>query len=484
LSIPCPHTHLPEHLLIDSEQSTSTAIQECSECHGLIQYCPHCERANRFVAQYCVECGTRLTAQDATVTELLRPGEIRQAAQAPSHYSLDDCLQLPEGHRPFMWFSAFEGLLLLTRDNATKASPLALHFLPNYDFYIHSGIVLTRAFPAYTTWLQKPVVSQQGLFIATENELQFFSTHGYESIFEPQDWQPPSGCHIRAIALDKEGHPFLLISDQHDRLLLFLGNAQSGQWGETVIDLETKAEESGYAIAVNKAMPAWCAVYAGHELLLVDLKNTSVQHRLTLRNGIKPERLFSDSLKTAYFEPFLIGSSLSSLRCIIPIASKDSHEFKAGVARFEDSRADPPKTQAFSRETWLLPDPWGLGFVVWSEEAVQRYEGHQPRADEKEEGGKFSGVTPLQTPNWFVGQAQSDARYPFEPEIEMLLFSARQHEDRYHLNLECRPKLSNASGVKVPGMPPLQSYGRLFIALQENQNETTPITVYTMQIAC
>jgi hypothetical protein len=479
LSIPCPHTHLPEHTLNDFAQST--AIETCSECHGLIQYCPHCQRANRFVARYCVECGTRLKAQEAALTTLLRPGEIRQAAQAPSHYSLDDCLQLSEGHRPFMWFSTFEGLLLLSRDKATKTAPLALHFLPNYDFDMHSGLVLSKDFPAYTTWIQKPLISEQGLFIATENELQFFSSHGYASIFEPQSWQPPSGCQIRAIALNKAGHPFLLISDQQGHLLLFLGNAQSGQWGETVVDLNKQAEENGYAIAISKAMSEYCAIYDGQELLLLDLKNTSVEHRLSFSNGIQPARLFSDNLKSPYFEPFLIGPHLNALRCIIPMNAEN--EFKAGVVRFEDTRVDPPKTQAFSRESWLLPDPWGLGFVVWSEEGVQRYEGHQARMDEREEGGNFSGIMPLQTPQWFVAQSQSHTNYAFEPEIEILCFSAHQHEDRYHLNLACRPKLSNASGIKVPGMPPLHAYGRLFIALQETQNETTPITVYTMQIA-
>ena len=131
MSIICPHTHEPvSHILNDYEQSDTSVLEECFECHGLIQYCPHCEQANRLAAHHCVQCGHQLTVPTSRLTQLLRPGEIRQSAQAPDRYSLNDCLQLPENHRPFMWFSALEGLLVLSKDPTARALPLALNFLP------------------------------------------------------------------------------------------------------------------------------------------------------------------------------------------------------------------------------------------------------------------------------------------------------------------------------------------------------------------
>jgi hypothetical protein len=483
LPILCPHTHQPaKHALNDFEQVAP--IQECPECHGLIQYCPHCERANCLAAHYCVECGTQLTIPTLVPTQLLRPGEIRQAVQTPSHYSLDSSLQLPAGHRPFMWFSVQEGLLTLSQNRTSRTLPLALHFIPGYRFEIQAGILLTNQFPSYTLWVQQPLVSQQGLFIATEKELQYFPTHGYENIFAPQHWQPSQDAKIRAMALGENGHPLILVSDHNNRLRLLLGNAQSGQWGNQQIDLEKSADEGGYAIAVGKAASESCAIYDGHELQLIDIKQKIVKHTLQLEKAVRPDRLFNESrTKESYFEPFLMGTKGSSVRCIIPIKSVQSDKpQQAGVARFDESHATPTQTQNFSSDAWLLPDPWGIGFTMWSDEAVQRYEGYQPSW--QEEGGNFSGVTPLLTPYWFIGQAQmvSGAHYA-QAGTEIVVFSTHQSDDRYHINLECRPSLSNVEGSKVVGMPPLQSNGRLFIALRETQDETAPVTVYTMQIA-
>lgn len=481
MSTLCPHTHQPEHPLNCSEQP-AVDTQECLECHGLIKYCSHCERANRFAAHYCVECGSQLAAPILAPTQLLRPGEIRQAAQAPSYYSLDGSLQLAEGHQPFWWVSAQEGLLVLSRNKTIKALPLALHFLPGYQFDIQAGIELTNQFPSYITWIQQPLLSNQGLFVATENELQYFPTHGYENIFAPQRWQTSSGAKIRALALAEDGQPLILVSDHDNRLQLLIGNTQLGQWDNSQIDLKKSADEGGYAIAVGKATPELCAVYTGDELQLIDLKKASVQQTLELSESIKPVRLFAERTKTHYFEPFLIGAE-NSLRCIIPVKSMSSQKpKKAGVVRFDGNQSVPTKTQEFTIDTWLLPDPWGIGFTAWSSEAVQRYEGHQ--VSQEDEGGKFALVPPLLTPNWFVGQTQvASSSYSDSNDTEIVVFSSNQYEDRYNINLECRPKLANVEGSKVAGMPPIQSNGRLFIALRETNNETAPVTVYTMQIA-
>jgi len=475
LAILCPHTHQAKHEFSQSE--TAATIESCPECHGLIKYCPHCQRANRLAAHYCVECGTQLMVQAKVPSQLLLPGEIRQEAKALSHYSLDNSLQLPEGHRPFMWFSVQEGLLVLTKNQAQKALPLALHFLPDYQFD-SDVLLLTEDFPSYTTWIQQPLVSTQGLFVACEDKLQYFPTHGYDSLFAPQYWRPDPGYKILAIALGEDGHPFLLVSDSENNLQLLLGNAQSGQWGNTQINLEKPTNEGGYAIAVGRSVPELCAVYDGNELLLVNLTSKTVQHQLQLKDAvIPPDALFHNRVKAPYFEPFLIGTQTDSLRCIIPVSLS---ALKAGVVSFQGSQATPVNTSEFKMGSWLLPDPWGVGFIVWSEAAVQRYEGHQPSWQDG--GGDFSLVVPLQTPHWFVGQAQEVSSSGYGPETnEIVVFSTRQSEDRYSINLECRPQLSNVEGGKVAGMPPIQSNGRLFIALRDTNDDT--VTVYTMQIA-
>lgn len=478
MSILCPHTHQPDHALNDFDPAA--AIQECPECHGLIQNCPHCEHVNRLAARYCVECGAQLTVPTLIPNQLLRPGEIRKVAQTPTHHELDSCLQLPEGHNPFMWFSVQEGLLVLSKNKTSRTLPLALHFLTGYRFEIKTGILLTNQFPSYTLWVQQPLISQQGLFIATENELQYFPTHGYEKIFAPQRWQPAQGAKIRAIALGENGEPLILVSDNNNRLQLLLGDAQSGQWGNQQIDLEKSADEGGYAIAVGKAIPEFCAVFDGKELQLIDIKRKFIKHTLELEKAVIPDRLFYECrIQKSYFEPFLIGTKGNLMRCIIPVESVQSDKPRqAGVARFDESHAAPTKTQSF--DGWLLADPWGIGFTIWSDETIQRYEGHQPSW--QEEGGNFSGIMPLLTPYWFVGQAQVISGYA-QTGTEIVVFSTQKSEDRYHINLESRPTLSNVEGSKVVGMPPLQSNGRLFIALREPQNETAPVTVYTMQIA-
>lgn len=474
----CPHTHQHEHTLNPSEPLTD--IQECPECHGLIKYCHHCERANRLAARHCVQCGTQLTIPSSVPAQLLRPGEISQVAQAPSHHPLESSIRLPDNHHPYMWFSVQEGLLILSKNKTSTAKPLALHFLPGYRFDVHAGKLITERFPPYKTWIQQPLVSDQGLFIATENELFYFPTHGYDTIFAQQSWQPPSGYKIRAITLDKNGQALILVSDHNNLMQLFLGNTQSGQWSKTKIDLEKTAVDGGCAIAVGKATPDLCAVYDGYELLFVDLKGASVQHRITLKDAVKPVQLFFERAKTAYFEPFLIGTQGDSVRCIIPVKSGiDEKPRQAGVVKFESSRAIPTKTKEFPLDTWILPDPWGLGFMVWSQNAVQRYEGHQPSWDE--EGGNFSLVQPLQTAHWFVGQAAS-ASYGAEV-TEIVVISATMDDDRYKLRLKSRPSLQNVMESKVAGMPPIQSNGRLFLALRESNNETAPVIVYTMQIA-
>jgi hypothetical protein len=412
-------------------------------------------------------------------TRLLPPGAIRQAAQVPSHYLLDDYLSLPKKHRPFMWFSALEGLLVLTRDSTTKTLPLALHFLPGYRFDTQGGILLTNDFPAYPTWIQKPLISQQGLFIATEDQLLYFPTHGYKTIFALQRWQPKNGNKIKAISLNNAGHPLILLRDNNNYLQLLLGNAQSGFTDNTkMIDLDKPADEAGYGIATGQILHEWCAIYDGHELLLVNLKSASLEHKLELKNAIKPARYFLERTDDAYFEPFLIGSARASLQCIIPVL-KDSQQFQAGVVRFDDDTTDPLNTQIFRSGTWVLPDPWGVGFIVWSMDTIERYEGHQPapKADEEVQGGNFSGIEPLQTPHWLVGQAQTDSTYQTTPSTEIFVFSTRQHEDRYYLRSECQPKLSNVEGGKIVGMPPLQSNGRLFIALRETHHEIPHITM-------
>lgn len=480
MSIVCPHSHEPApHIFSGDEQSDITAINECFECHGLIQYCPYCEQANRLAAHHCVQCGHQLAVPTSTLTQLIRPGEIRQAALAPDHYSLNDCLQLSENHRPFMWFSALEGLLVLSRDSSARGLPLALHFLPGYRFDIQAGLVLTTKFLPYTHWIQLPLVSEQGLFVASDNELQYFPSHGYQNLFAQQRWQPPIGSKIRAIALDSSGHPIILVSDHSNHLRLLLGNTQSGEWGNPSIDLDKPAEQSGYAIAIGNAMPDCCAVYDGNELILIDLKSAAVQKRLELTVGVKPALLFDERARLPYFEPFLIGTTNESLRCIIPITSKNAQHFQAGVVRFDGS-AEPTKTQEFPLGTWLLPDPWGNGFMVWSKEAVQRYEGHQPSLSE--EGGNFSGLKPLLSRHWLVGQTQIDLEYNFNSNTEIVVFSAHQQEDRYQITLECRPTLSNIEGNKIVGMPPLHSKGRLLIALRQ-PDESAPVIVYTLQIA-
>jgi len=230
-----------------------------------------------------------------------------------------------------------------------------------------------------------------------------------------------------------------------------------------------------------------CAVYDGNELLLVDLNGVSDIHRLELKNAdaVKPpDVLFSKRNREPYFEPFLIGTSTQNLRCIIPVTYSAEKPLKAGVIRFEGSRAAPINTPEFTRDTWLLPDPWGVGFTVWSENAVQRYEGPQSSWKDEDGGGDFSLVLPLQTAHWFVGHAQVVSRSSYGPETnEIVVFSISQSDDRYSINLECRSQLSNVEGGKVAGMPPIQSNGRLFLALRDTNDDTAPVTVYTMQIA-
>jgi hypothetical protein len=389
---------------------------------------------------------------------------------------------LPNKHNPFLWFSVEEGLLVLSQNQTSQQSPLALHFIPSYRFEI-TGQLITQDCPPYPTWIQQPLVSKQGFFLATETELQYFPTHGYEKIFEPQSWQPPAGYQIHAIALDNEGQPLILVSDDNQKMQLFFGNVQSGQWGESKIDLDKTANNnSGYSIAVGKAVPKLCAIYDGQELLLVDIENLSVQQNVRLNDAlIRPDSLFHRRAQTAYFEPFLIGTQGDSLRCIIPVNSRnDKKPRQAGVVRFGSNNTTPIKTQQFQLDSWILPDPWGLGFMIWSDQAVQRYEGPQVSWDE--EGGNFSLVQPLQTPHWFVGQA-SLSRGRREEDTEIIIISASKENDRYNLRLRNRPTLQNVRGTKVAGMPPIQSNGRLFIALRETNNETASVIVYTMQIA-
>lgn len=462
MPIICPHTHQSEHVFNEQE---NFVYQQCSECYGLIQFCPHCNRANRLLAHFCVECGHELNLSNLIPTKLLRPGEIRQAAQAPSHYSLDHILQLPENYRPFMWFSAAEGLLVLSHNHTSMTLPLLLHFIPAYQLDIQTGaILLTESIPSYTAWIQQPLISQQGLFIATQQELHYFPTHGYEQIFAPQIWQPAAGCKIRAIAIGEDGYPLKLISNNHLQLI----------FGDKIVDLENAANDAGYAIAVAKATPNLCAVYGNHELVLIDLNQQNVVQNIhNLSEAVQAAVLFHERLRNfSYFEPFLIGSN-DSLRAIIPVTTNNSQKpLKAGVVRFDDLNATPTKTNGFPFNTWILADPWGMGFTVWSTEMIEHYEGHQ--ASWHEEGGNFAGVIPLLTPYWFVAQDNS---------TELLFFSTTKHEDHYSIILECRTQLSNVQGTKVAGMPPIQSNGRLFIALRENHNETSPVTVYTMQIA-
>ena len=475
----CPHTPQYEHTFTPDDSSSD--IHQCNECQGLIKYCQHCEQANRLTARHCVQCGHLLSIPTSVPSKLLRPGEIRQAVQAPSHYPLNNSLNLPNNHDPFMWFSVEEGLLVLTQNKTSQEYPLALHFIPSYLFNSNNSTLITEDCPPYQTWIQQPLVSQQGFFIATENKLQYFPTHGYENIFEPQSWQPPSGFQILAIALDKDGQPLILVSDNDDhKMQLFLGNIQSGQWGKTKIDLNKTANNSGYSIAVGKAVPELCAIYDGSELLLVNLRTASVQQQVTLNDGLRPVRLFYERARTAYFEPFLIGNTGDSPRCIIPVNSRnDEKPRQAGVVRFGNNNPNPTKTEQFKLDSWILPDPWGLGFMIWSEQAVQRYEGHQPSWNEA--GSNFSQVQPLQTPHWFVGQASSSRGR--QENTEILIISATKENDRYNLTLSSQQILQNVNGTKVAGMPPIQSNGRLFIALRGTNNGTNSVIVYTMQIA-
>ncbi len=461
MPIICPHTHQSEHVFTEQE---NIVYQQCSECYGLIQFCQFCSRANRLLAHFCVECGHKLNLPNLIPSQLLRPGEIRQAAQAPSHYSLDGILQLPENYRPFMWFSAAEGLLVLSQNQTSMSLPLLLHFIPAYQLDIYSGaILLSKSISSYATWIQQPLISQQGLFIATQQELHYFPTHGYEQIFAPQIWKPDAGSKIRAIAIGEDGHPLILVSNNHLQLI----------FADKIVDLENAANDGGYAIAVAKAAPNFCAVYGNNELVLIDLNQENVVKNIqNLSESVQAAPLFHESLKNfSYFEPFLIGTN-DSLRAIIPVTTNNSQKpLKAGVVRFDDLNATPTKTNDFPLNTWILPDPWGIGFILWSTEIIEYYEGHQ--ASWHDEGGNFAGVIPLLTPYWFVAQDNG---------TELLFFSTKKHEDRYSISLECRTQLS-IQATKVAGMPPIQSNGRLFIALRENHNETSPVTVYTMQIA-
>ena len=471
----CPHTHQSKHTF--SPEESSSDIHQCNECLGLIKYCQDCEQANRLAAHYCVQCGHLLSIPTSVPSQLLRPGEIRQGVQAPSHYPLNNSLNLPNNHNPFMWFSAEEGLLVLSQDKTSQDYPLALHFIPSYRFEI-TGQLITPDCPPYKTWIQQPLVSQQGFFIATENKLQYFPTHGYENIFEPHSWQPPSGYQILAIALDNEGQPLILVSDNDQNMQLFLGNVQSGKWGDTKIDLDKIANGDGYSIAVGKAVPKFCAIYDGRELILVDLQTAFVEEKVSLNEGLIPVKLYYYRARMPYFEPFLIGSNGNLPRCIIPINLRNDHK-KAGVVSFDAPSASPTKTSQFKLDSWILPDPWGLGFMIWSDQAVQRYEGHQVSWDEA--GGDFAQVQPLQTPHWFVGQASlSSGR---QENTEILIFSAIKENDRYNLTLSNQEILKNVKGTKVAGMSPIQSNGRLFIALGETNNGTVSVIVYAMQIA-
>ena len=479
-TIPCPHQF--------EARDNSLGPQTCDKCGLSLRYCPECDELNRIQARFCTRCGQPLDANHTRSHPLAKTGEMREAASDPPGYSLNDSLGLTDDDEVLFWLGSPDGVFVLGTTVSSPRSPACLYWIPAFVFGHKSGQCLSDNLPAVTEWIQRPLVSAEGVFIACRDRMHFFPAHGYSTPFPEMVWKPTqSSTKLLSFCFDGFGNPVLATARDDGEVELLFGNTQAGDWQTTenhVVPLSLNFGDTGLVAGHTKLISNSIWLYDGRILGVFNTETGQIDHRVELQDAAAPHSTLESRFRRGYFDPFIFNAPDNQLSIVYPCltSSVTDRNIKPAVIKLNGASSqsrifDDPNIQ------WVQPDPNEQGFFVGTDNAFKYYEGNlSPSFNDG--NVKPQRVPPTVFANWVLLQLNGSVGTGGNNKSDrasLQIIKSSQIQGKRRLKNECRLALPN-TGLGHPGMPPLSHREHIFVALSQSTGRSAPIKIYDLQI--
>jgi len=359
----CPH---PYEAMSHGFQAARGDRTVCQVCGGRVRACAGCGALNRAASNFCVQCG-RPVPHRRMVARLLAPKLLRDGIEAAigRPMMLSHLLQLGTDESALLWRGAAAGAFVFSRREA--GGPMRLHLVDPHVFYGGRARALCERLPAAETWLCEPVISEQGVFVASMQGVTALRAHGGEEPYEQVCWQPPPGTILRAAARDADGGLLLLASEGDDRAVLLAGNGQDEEWHPLAsLPLSLPADTGAWIGVIPGTGTVWLA--ANKRMMLVDRAKRELVAQQAFGDIGMVEPLWHRRHRQGQFEPIVLAAGEDHAPVLVLAVAEGT-----GSAVLQARIGDGTPARAVARmgsRGWAAADAAGTGFLLEDENGI------------------------------------------------------------------------------------------------------------------
>lgn len=473
----CPHTHEPVPHTADFDESGG-AVQSCSICGGLIRQCSNCDTLNRQAASFCRRCGQGLAQPPSDQQRLVTPGELERRLSTAEQTPLELVFQIPEASVLVHWLLSADGLFLFVEQ--PYLAQVNVYRAPITDFPVPEGDLLNISYPLPATdrWVDEPLVTKHGLFLAAADALHFFPAHGDANYLAQRVWSVPVGHRLEALCPCDNGRCALFIvnaetSGPTSALLLYQGNTQTREW-QLALELDLPAAQ-GYGYVSGPARGACEAdiwVYNGTEIIFIALNRTPVvKRRFPVVQGQEPQQSFKGRARGGFFQPFVMTNATKAGQFVYP--GKPRNGGQASIAVLDLTTGGERNWGELRIGDWLRPDPWGEGILMRHGKQLEHVVSGTITWSR---AGDFTDMPPTLAQTWMAAVKAGSIGTPgsYDSILQLNLFEFVRKAE----GIAVESLVTYPTGYRsIPGLAPLTTDGWLVYAGSNNATDEPTIAV-------
>lgn len=458
----CPHPFDPDG---HAFQPTRGSVEICKTCNGPVVSCPLCRQGNRSAARFCVHCGARMLPP-RSASKLLPRQTIRDGFQTSGERTLglSSLLNLPNGWIPFFWCGGTAGVFVFS---LRESGPVRLDLIEGASLFVGRSRTLATNLPDASTWVTRPLLTEDGLFIVTRSGVEFFRAHGGRQPFERMSVPTPvQGGRIQGAGIDDRGVILLAISGPRGGVTAFASNGQGESWLPAAEISLTLGENDGAWIGGFEGDGTlW--VLADKSLMLVRRSSGDriASHSLPSLGGIG--LLWRTRMANGLFDPLVIASGATETALIVHSGGREAGEGgQAQYLRIGDT-VQPRILSRFAGQSWISVGVEPGSVLVGTGDRIQEFAAGQPRGNPVIMEGA-TDIPPLVASGWLaaIRPLQSASAMAAEHGAELRFFERPTHGGGgLEQSVSVRMK-----GVPSRGLPPLLIGGVMIVVTKAGRD--------------
>lgn len=479
----CPYRFATECPDDDTEQRQDP--YRCAGCGQQVRHCAACATRNRTLARFCRHCGAALMPLPDEDYRLCSPGEVAEAVEEPQRFPLEKILGLGNDSRADLWLAHDDGLFVIATQIDRQDAPVSLYFLHQMMFRHGAARVLASSLPGIDRWLDLPLVVGQGLFLATDDAIDFFPSHGADDLFQHIRWQPQAGERLLALAEDDQtGLIVLLLRNATGEMQIATGNSQSRHWDDR-LSIAYTSTARGYEIGFLPGNSSQLWLYDGETFLQFDFPGNAGTLRplkqRTLPAGYPPPPTAKARTRLDYFKPFVIRPTASAATLVYPRKTETGDNIVPAICQLNNPEANGVAVSA-PHGSWVMPHGRCESFFCGTVSGLLAFQANAaPQTIEKAklvEHGLLTGKRWMIAVSEFQEAGQAAAGPP-----QPILHTYQIERSGSTCTIKGVRQANLPLRGEVPrGMPPFRRGDSIFIPIRQGKRANVRTTVYQIQL--